>query len=150
MTCVDHNNKSGNNPMRKCAYFDEMHDIFHDDDTVRPVALFSSRKGSQKRSHSPSVDLDSPVDVDSCESTSETGASDRLSDLEENKVTKKKRKVANQKKNAQDLVSLFKEFTHSRKESEKEKLKKIEEMHNEKMAFMGRFLQAFEKSLDKN
>ena len=150
MTCVDHNNKSGNNPMRKCAYFDEMHDIFHDDDTVRPVALFSSRKGSQKRSHSPSVDLDSPVDVDSCESTSETGASDRLSDLEENKVTKKKRKVANPKENTQDLVSLFKEFTHSREESEKEKLKKIEEMHNEKMAFMGRFLQAFEKSLDKN
>ena len=149
MTCIDHNNKSGNNPMRKCVYFDEMH-IFHDDDTVRPVALFSSRKGSQKRSHSPSVDLDSPVDVDSCESTSETGASDRLSDLEENKVTKKKRKVANQKENTQDLVSLFKEFTHAREESEKEKLKKIEEMHNEKMAFMGRFLQAFEKSLDKN
>ena len=117
---------------------------------MRPVALFSSRKGSQRRSHSPSVDLDSPVDVDSCESTSETGASDRLSDLEENKVTKKKRKVANQKENTQDLVSLFKEFTHSREESEKEKLKKIEEMHNEKMAFMGRFLQAFEKSLDKN
>lgn len=30
-----------------------------------------------------------------------------------------------------------------------EKLKKIEEMHNEKIAFMGRFLQAFEKSLEK-
>ena len=44
----------------------------------------------------------------------------------------------------------FKEFIHSREESEKEKLKNIEEMHNEKMAFMGRFLQAFEKSLDKN
>ena len=29
-----------------------------------------------------------------------------------------------------------------------EKLK-IEEMHNEKIAFMGRFLQAFEKSLEK-
>lgn len=55
-----------------------------------------------------------------------------------------------QKENTQDLVSLFKEFTHSHEESEKEKLKKIEEMHNEKMAFMGRLLQAFEKSLDKN
>ena len=41
--------------------------------------------------------------------------------------------------NTQDLVSLFTEFTHSREESKKEKLKKIEEMHNEKMAFMGRF-----------
>ena len=48
MTCLDYNNKSGNNPMRKCANFDEMHDIFHDDDTVRPVALFSNKKGSQK------------------------------------------------------------------------------------------------------
>ena len=44
MTCLDHNNKSGNNPMRKRAIFDEMHDIFHDDDTVRPVALFSNKK----------------------------------------------------------------------------------------------------------
>ena len=43
MTCLDYNNKSGNNPMRKCANFDEMHDIFHDDDTVRPVALFSNK-----------------------------------------------------------------------------------------------------------
>ena len=40
MTCLDHNNKSGNNPMRKCANFDEMHDIFYDEDTVRSVALF--------------------------------------------------------------------------------------------------------------
>ena len=49
MTCLDHNKKSGvNNPMRKCANFDEMHDIFHDDDTMRPVALFSNKKGSRK------------------------------------------------------------------------------------------------------
>ena len=48
MTCLDHNNQSGNNPMRKCENFDEMHDTFHDDDTVRPVALFSNKKGSQK------------------------------------------------------------------------------------------------------
>ena len=82
MTCVDHNNKSHNNPMRKCAYFDEMHGIFHDDDTVRPVALFSSRKGSQKRSHSPSVDLDS---LQMWIHVKVKQAPVRLSDLEENK-----------------------------------------------------------------
>ena len=60
MTSLDHNNKSGDNPMRKCdANFDEMHDIFHDDDTVRPAALFSNKKGSQKRSQGPSANLDS-------------------------------------------------------------------------------------------
>ena len=48
MTCLDHHKKSGNNPMRKCANFDEIHDIFHDDDTMRPVALFSNKKGSRK------------------------------------------------------------------------------------------------------
>ena len=48
MTCLDHNNKSGKNPMRKYANFDEMHDIFHEDDTVRSVALFSNKKGSHK------------------------------------------------------------------------------------------------------
>ena len=52
MTCLDYNNKSGNNPMRKCADFDEMHDIFHDDDTVRPVALFSNnKKNTVKNDH---------------------------------------------------------------------------------------------------
>ena len=136
--------------MRKCAYFDEMHDIFHDDDTVRPAALFSSRKGSQKRSHSPSVDLDSPVDVDSCESTSETGISYRLSDLEENKVTKKKEKLLIKRKILRILSRCLRSLPILAKKERKKKLKKIQEMHNEKMAFMGRFLQAFEKSLDKN
>ena len=50
MTCLDHNKKSGNKKCEnaKCANFDEMHDIFHDDDTMRPVALFSNKKGSRK------------------------------------------------------------------------------------------------------
>ena len=48
MTCLDYNNKSGNNPMRKCADFDEMHDIFHVDYTVRPVALFGNKKKPSK------------------------------------------------------------------------------------------------------
>ena len=38
---------------------------------------------------------------------------------------------------------------HSQEKNENEKLKKIEEMHNEKMAFLGRFLQVVEKSLEK-
>ncbi|CAH3158773.1 unnamed protein product [Porites lobata] len=74
MTCPDHNKKSGNHPMRKCANFDEMHDIFHDDDTMRPVALFSSKKGNS-----------SAVDVDSCESTSKAGTPDLLSDVNKGK-----------------------------------------------------------------
>lgn len=37
ITYVDHNNTSVNNP--KCAFYAEMHELFHKDDAVSPVIL---------------------------------------------------------------------------------------------------------------
>ena len=47
-------------------------------------------------------------------------------------------------------MGLFKEFAQDRKEEEKEKMRKLEDMHGERMAFMHRFLNVFEKSLEKD
>ena len=48
-----------------------------------------------------------------------------------------------------ELVSLFREFTKSIEENEKQKMSKLEEMYTEKMNVMGRFLQVFEKYAEK-
>ena len=88
MTCTYHNNKSGNNPMRKCTYYDEMHELFHDDDTVTPAALCSNRKGSKKRvnreEYADSIVLVASDSTNEIESVS--------SDAEEDKMQKKKKK----------------------------------------------------------
>ena len=137
VACVDHNNTSGNNP-KNCAFYAEMHDLFHKDDAVSPVILYSNRQGCQKR------------DSDIKDTSDAVQSDDTDSITDEERVAKepaKKRKIAGQREN--ELAPLFKDFMHSREKNENEKLKKIEEMHNEEMAFMGRFLQVFEKSLEK-
>ena len=62
----------------------------------------------------------------------------------------KKKKLPERKKKQEDLVGLFKEFAQDRKEEEKEKMSKLENMHGERMALMNRFLNVFEKSLNKD
>lgn len=42
--CIDHNKKTGNDA-KKCAYYEERHDIFHGDDNISLPAVYSSRKG---------------------------------------------------------------------------------------------------------
>ena len=42
---MDHNKKSGNYRMRKCVYYDEIHDIFAKDDNIEPQAVCSSVDG---------------------------------------------------------------------------------------------------------
>ncbi|RMX46608.1 hypothetical protein pdam_00024173, partial [Pocillopora damicornis] len=41
---IDHNKKTGRNA-KKCAYYEELHNIFHGDDDITPSAVYSSRKG---------------------------------------------------------------------------------------------------------
>ena len=65
-------------------------------------------------------------------------------------LRKKRKENYHRKKREEDLVGLFKDFAQDRKEEEKEKMKKLEDMHGERMAFMNRFLNVFEKSLDKD
>ena len=44
---IDHNKKTGRNA-KKCAYYEELHNIFHGDDDITPSAVYSSRKGLVK------------------------------------------------------------------------------------------------------
>ena len=124
---VDHNNTTGND-RKVCAYYDELHNLFHKDATIAPVVLCSNRRGQTYKQ---------PV------SDSTTDAEEMHSDEE---IPKKKKKVQTPRG---ELVSLFREFTKSREESEKQKMSKLEEMHTEKMNVMGRFLQVFEKYAEK-
>lgn len=136
VACVDHNKVSGND-RKKCNFYDELHEIFSRDDAIQPKIVCSNLDGPVKRGKDA---------VKSVENSSSTG-----SDTEEPPVYKsaKKKKLPDKKKKAEDLVGLFKEFTQDRKEEEKNKMDMFETMHNERMALMGRSLNVFEKSLQK-
>ena len=99
MNTVDHNNTTGND-RKVCAYYDELHNLFHKDATIAPVALCSNRRGQTYKQ---------PV------SDSTTDAEEMHLDEE---IPKKKKKVQTL---LGELVSLFLEFTKSREESEKQK-----------------------------
>lgn len=137
VACVDHNKISGND-RKKCNYYEELHEIFAKDDAIQPKAVCSNLDGPVKRNKEAGSNA---------ENSSSTGGSD----AEEPPIEKKKkRKLPQRKKREEDLVGLFKDFAQDRKEEEKEKMKKLEDMHGERMAFMNRFLNVFEKSLDKD
>ena len=129
ISTVDHNNTSGND-RKTCAYFDEMNKLFQKDVRIQPVAVCSSRAGTKK----------------TAESTSEKDAT--CSESENDTLpSKRKRKKT---KASDDLVSLFKDFTKTREERERERMQELKDMHTEKMTMMGRFLQVFEKSFEKD
>ena len=48
-TCIDHNKKSGSDRKKKCAYFDELHEIYARYDNIEPQALCSNVDGPVKR-----------------------------------------------------------------------------------------------------
>ncbi|CAH3031777.1 unnamed protein product [Pocillopora meandrina] len=131
VACVDHNKVSGND-RKKCNFYDELHEIFSKDDAIAPKTLCSNIDGKRSK--------DAVKSVKNSSSTLMT---------QEPVVTKAKKKKLLERKKREDLVGLFKEFTQDRKEEEKEKIKKFENMHNERMALIGRFLNVFEKSLNK-
>ena len=136
VTCVDHNKITGND-RKKCNFYDELHEIFSRDDAIQPKAVCSNLDGPVKRSK----------EAVNTENSTSTGASD----IEEPSAVKpKKKKLPERKKKQEDLVGLFKEFAQDRKEEEKEKMSKLENMHGERMALMNRFLNVFEKSLNKD
>ena len=128
ISTVDHNNTSGND-RKTCTYFDEMSNLFQQDAHIQPVTLCSSRAGTKIAPESKS---------DKAVTCSES----------ENEDIPRKRKRKPQAKD--DLVSLFKEFTQTREEREKERMQELREMHTEKMNVMGRFLEVFEKSFKKD
>lgn len=125
---VDHNNTSGND-RKTCAYFDELNALFEKDVRIKPVAVCSSRAGTKKPTES-SCDKDATC-----------------SESESDDVPKKRKRKS---KAGDDLLTLFKDFTKTREEREKERMQELKEMHTEKMAMMGRFLQVFERSVDKS
>lgn len=128
ISTVDHNNTSGNDH-KTCAYFDKMSSLFQQDPRIQPVTLCSRRAGTITAPESKS---------DKAVTCSES----------ENEAIPRKRKRKLQAKH--DLVSLFKEFTQTREEREKERMQELREMHTEKMNVMGRFLEVFEKSFKKD
>ena len=135
--CVDQNKVSGND-RKKCNFYEELHEIFAKDDAIQPKVVCSNLDGPVKRNKGA---------VNNAENSSSTGVSDSEEPPVENK---KKKKLPERKKRQEDLVGLFKEFAQDRKEEEKEKMRKLEDMHGEQMAFMHRFLNVFEKSLEKD
>lgn len=140
--CIDHNNKTGNNPIKKCAYYEERHSIFHGDDSKAPRAVYSSRKGLVKRNYKESTDDSSERDVDDAEDAEGEGHEEH-----EEEQTKKKKPRKKPQSERSELVSLFKDFVEMKEEKEDQKLEKLQEMHNEKMTFYGQFLKVFEKSI---
>ena len=46
--CTDHNKKTGD-AAKKCAYYEELHKIFHDDANITQPAVYSGRRGLLKR-----------------------------------------------------------------------------------------------------
>ena len=96
------------NDSKTCAYFDEMSNLFQQDARIQPVTLCSSRAGTKIAPESKS---------DKAVTCSES----------ENEDIPRKRKIKPQAKD--DLVSLFKEFTQTREEREKERMQELREMH---------------------
>ena len=124
-----YNNTSGND-RKTCAYFDEMNKLFQKDVRIQPVAVCSSRAGTKKTAES----------TGEKDPTCSESANDTL-------PSKRKRK---KRQSSDDLVSLFKDFTKTREERERERMQELKDMHTEKMTMMGRFLQVFEKSFEKD
>ena len=87
-------------------------------------------------------------DTNYCETSESTTDADDIPQNEEVPRMKKQVQTPRQRETS-ELVTLFKEFTKSKEESEKEKMLKLEQMHSDKMNAMGRFLQVFEKSMNK-
>ena len=111
-SCVDHNKISGNDT-KKCAFFDELQDLFSKDVTIEPVATCSNRKGyHKKRQAEHSSDVDEAVGTDS------------TTEEENREIKTKKKKQTPRQRSGSELVTLFKEYTVAREESEKKKLKK--------------------------
>ena len=138
--CIDHNKKTGND-RKKCAFYDELHSIFHGDDNIEPPAVYSNRKGLVKRNQGENPECPT---VRNFEESSEGTASE---DLEEENDIKKKKPRKKPPSERSELVSLFKEFVDRKEEKEEKKLQKLQKMHDEKMTFFGQFLKVFEKSV---
>ena len=134
VSCVDHNKKSGSGKMRKCVYYDELQDIYSKDDAIEPQALCSNVDGAVIKGGKCMQNL---------QESSELSLTNQ--DEEEDTPPPKKKKPAAQRKK-DDLVDLFKEFTEDRKEEEKERARRLSDMHRERMDFMNRFLSVFEKT----
>lgn len=137
-SCIDHNKKTGKDT-KKCAYYEELHDIFHGDANITPPAVYSNRKGLVKRKEQQNPESSTGSEVEDGE---DTGVEDR--DEEEIKKKKPRKKPPSERN---ELVSLFKEFVDRKEEKEEKKLEKLQEMYNEKMSFFGQFLKVFEKSV---
>lgn len=137
IACIDHNNKTGNDAKR-CAYYEELHEMFHRDSNVIPPAVYSSRKGLVKGNNkTPECSTGSEV-----EDSEGTGIGHN--DEEEIKKKKIRKKPPSERS---ELVSLFKKYVDRKEEKEEQKLQKLQEMHNEKMSFFGHILKLFEKSI---
>ena len=132
--CIDHNKKTGND-RKKCAFYDELHGIFHGDDNIEPPAVYSNRKGLVKINQA--ENQEGPTVIKLPEESSEGTASE---DQEEENNIKKKQPRKKAPSERSELVSLFKEFVDRKEEKEEKKLQKLQEMHNEKMTFLGQFL----------
>ena len=138
VSCVDHNKITGND-RKKCNFYVELHEIFAKDDAIQPKVVCSNLDGPVKRNKET---------VNNAENSSSTSVSD--SEPVPPVEKKKKKKLPERRKRPEDLVGLFKEFAQDRKDEEKKKMTKLEDMHSERMAFMNRFLNVFEKSLEKD
>ena len=126
--CIDRISKTGNDA-KKCAYYEELHGIFHGDDNIKPPAVFSSRKELVKRGKEGTEKSTEREDEECTES-----------DDHEDAIKKKKPRKKSPSERSESEVE-------KKEEKEEQKLQKLKELHNKKMTFLGQFLTVFEKSV---
>ena len=122
---VDHNNKSGNDS-KTCSYFEELDAIFAYNPSVCPIAECSNRKGYMKVVNRELL-LEANEDQE-----------DGLSDL---KLKRKRSSVPH------TLEKSLSSFHKDLREDNEQRMKKFEEMHQEKMRRFDRLLDLYEKDI---
>ncbi len=126
---VDHNNKSGNS-LKTCSFFDELNEIFACNPFVEPVAECSNTKGYKKA-------VDEEEEKCSSPGLRSTGIANIDSKQKKQKPPKRRFSVT------ESLTSIQEEM---KKENET-RMKKMEEMHKEKMQRFDRLLDLYERDL---
>ena len=135
--CIDHNKISGNDP-KKCSFFEELQELFSNDDAIEPVAVCSNRMGYRKKREASNL-----------EDVAAGGAGSSTEEECKERKLKKKKQTPKQRE-ASELVTLFKEYSQAREESEEKRLQEMKDMHDEKMNAMSKFLEIFAKSVQKD
>lgn len=125
---VDHNRISGNDRMSKCAYFEEMDELFGYRPGVNPSKTTSTLISSSSTL--------STSTLSSTSSSTTSSTSNTTPQSPEKKQRKKRKYVSSTETSTKSLLDFLQKAEQKREERESERMRVAKEMHEDKMGIL--------------